>query len=138
MPEKAAPSAALLRSALDGYFAAIAARDPQRIAACFAERGELEDPVGRPLLQGRDAVAAMFAAGVAALASHVEISVLAALPGGDRIAAHWAMTARSKAGHEVRTEGIDVLRIDSAGLIVRAEGYWNAAAFRQALAAPPK
>jgi steroid delta-isomerase len=138
MPEKAAPSAALLRSALERYFAAIAARDPQRIASCFAERGELEDPVGSPVLQGREAVAAMFAAGVAALASHVEISVLAALPRADRIAAHWAMIARSKTGHQVETEGIDVLRVDAAGLIVRAEGYWEAAAFRQALAAPPE
>jgi hypothetical protein len=46
------------------------------------------------------------------------------------------MTALSKAGHEVKAEGIDVLEVNSQGLIVRAEGYWNAAAFRHALAAP--
>jgi hypothetical protein len=45
------------------------------------------------------------------------------------------MTALGKTGREVKAEGIDVLRVDSQGLIVRAEGYWNAAAFRQALAA---
>ena len=45
------------------------------------------------------------------------------------------MTARGKAGREVNAEGIDVLQVDAHGLIVRAEGYWNAAAFRQALAA---
>ena len=32
-------------------------------------------------------------------------------------------------------EGIDILRVDSHGHIVRAEGYWDAAAFRQVLAA---
>jgi hypothetical protein len=80
-------------------------------------------------------VAGLFASGVAALASYVAIKVLAALPSGDSIAAHWTMIARGKAGREVVAEGIDVLQVDAQGLIVRAEGYWNAAAFRQALAA---
>jgi len=64
----------------------------------------------------------------------VEIKALAALPSGNSIAAHWTMTARGKAGREVKAEGIDVLQVDAQGLIVRAEGYWNAAAFRQTLA----
>ena len=136
MSGEAAPSATVLRNTLDAYFAAIAARDPARIAAVFAERGEIEDPVGSPVRQGRDAVASQFASGVALLASDVEINVLVALPSGHCIAAHWTMTARSKAGHEVKAEGIDVLEVDAQGLIVRAKGYWNAAAFRQALASP--
>jgi steroid Delta-isomerase len=131
----ASPSTEALKNTLDAYFAAIAARDPKRIAAVFAENGEIEDPVGSPIRRGREDIAAMFAAGVAALASHVEIKVLAALPSGNSVAAHWAMVARGKAGREVKTEGIDVLRVDADGLIVRAEGYWNAVAFRQALAA---
>lgn len=125
----------MLRTALDAYFAAIVARDPQRIAAVFAKDGEIEDPVGSPIRHGRDEVAGLFASGVAALASYVAIKVLAALPSGDSIAAHWTMIARGKAGREVVAEGIDVLQVDAQGLIVRAEGYWNAAAFRQALAA---
>jgi steroid Delta-isomerase len=125
----------LLRNTLDSYFAAIAARDPRRIASVFAENGEIEDPIGSPIRHGRNEVAALFAGGVAALASHVEIKVLTALPSGDNIAAHWTMTARGKAGREVQAEGIDVLQVDTHGLIVRAEAYWNAAAFRQALAA---
>jgi steroid Delta-isomerase len=129
------PSAEVLRDTLDAYFAAIAARDPRRIASVFAKDGEIEDPVGSPIRHGRDEVAGLFASGVAALASHVSIKVLAALPSGNRIAAHWTLTARGKAGREIEAEGIDVLRVDSHGQIVRAEGYWNAAAFRQMLAA---
>jgi steroid Delta-isomerase len=128
-------SAGLQRNTLDAYFAAIAARDPRCIALLFAENGEIEDPVGSPVRHGRDGVERLFASGVAALASHVEIKVLAALPSGNSIAAHWAMTARGKAGREVKAEGIDVLHISAHGLIVRAEGYWDAAAFRHALAA---
>ena len=43
------------------------------------------------------------------------------------------MTARSGAGVVARAEGIDVLDLDEAGLIRRAEGYWDQAAFRNAL-----
>jgi steroid delta-isomerase len=124
----------VLRKTLGAYFAAIAARDPQRIASIFAEDGELEDPVGSPIRRGRAQVAAMFAAGVAALATQVQIEVLVALPSGNSIAAHWAMTARGKAGREIRAEGIDVLQVNTEGLIMRAEGYWNAGDFRAALA----
>jgi steroid delta-isomerase len=124
----------VLKKTLDTYFAAIAARDPKRIALVFAPNGEIEDPVGSPIRHGRDEIAGLFASGVAALASHVEIKALAALPSGNSIAAHWTMTARGKAGREVKAEGIDVLQVDAQGLIVRAEGYWNAAAFRQTLA----
>jgi steroid delta-isomerase len=135
VPGEMMSNSEILRNTLDAYFAAIAARDPKRIASVFAEDGEIEDPVGSPVRQGREAIAGLFAVGVAALASHVEIKVLAALPSGDSIAAHWAMAARGKAGREVKAEGIDVLRVDAHGLIVRADGYWNAAAFREALAA---
>jgi steroid delta-isomerase len=134
VPNETKPVAEVLRNTLDAYFAAIAARDPRRIASVFAKDCEIEDPVGSPVRHGRDEVAALFASGVAALASDVDIKVLAALPSGNSIAAHWIMTARGKAGREVKAEGIDVLQVDAHGLIVRAEGYWNASAFRQTLA----
>ncbi|MGC1778181.1 MAG: nuclear transport factor 2 family protein [Xanthobacteraceae bacterium] len=135
MSDGTTPSADVLMGTLDAYFAAIAARDPKRIASMFVLDGEIEDPVGSPTRHGRDEIAGLFASGVASLASDVEIEVLAALPSGSSIAAHWAMTARGKAGGEVKAEGIDVLQVNEHGLIVRAEGYWNAAGFRQALAA---
>ncbi len=125
----------VLQKTLNAYFAAIAARDAQRIALVFAEDGDLEDPVGGPIRRGRKEVAEMFAAGVASLATEVKIEVLAALPCGNSIAAHWAMTARGRGGREIKAEGIDVVQFNAEGLIVRAEGYWNANAFRQALAA---
>jgi ketosteroid isomerase-like protein len=99
----------------------------------FAQDGEFEDPVGTPVIKGRDTMAGLFASSMA-LASDVEINVLAAFPSGDCIAAHWTTTVRTKAGKEAKAEGIDVLEVNVQGLIVRAEGYWNAAAFREALA----
>ena len=119
--------------ALTDYFEALASLDPGRIAGAFAEDGEIEDPVGSPVQRGRDAIAEYFAGGMCAGASAVEIEIVSALPSGDAIAAHWRMTAYSKHGHTVEAEGIDVLVVDAGGLIRRAEGYWDRAAFRAAL-----
>ena len=133
MSDEAAARASVLRNTLDSYFKAIAARDPSRLALVFAEDGEIEDPVGTPVRKGRDTLEGLFTSGMA-LASDVEINVLAAFPSGNYIAAHWTTTVRTKAGQEAKAEGIDVLEVNVQGLIVRAEGYWNAAAFHEALA----
>lgn len=124
------------RDALRAYFAAIAALDPERIAACFAPDGELEDPRGTLVRHGRQAIADYWAGGLCRVASAVEIEVVAALPAGGSIAAHWRMAAHSITGAMATAEGIDVLHIEQGGLISRAEGYWDQAAFRDALAAP--
>jgi steroid Delta-isomerase len=128
------PPTEVLRKALDAHIAALSAIDPQRIAASYADDGQIEDPVGTGVHRGRATVEAYFSRGLGSLASHVEIQVLTALPSGDSIAAHWTMKAHGKAGREVEAEGIDVLQMDAHGKIIRSEGYWNAAAFRQALA----
>src|SRR5215468_3449423 len=73
MSDEAAARASVLRNALDSYFKAIAARDPSRLALVFAEDGEFEDPVGTPVIKGRDTMAGLFASNMA-LASDVEIN----------------------------------------------------------------
>lgn len=119
--------------ALDRYFAAIASLDPREIAACFRSDGELEDPLGSPVRYGRDAIAEYWRKGLCAVAETVDIQVLAALACGGSVAGHWQMTASSAGGTIAQAEGIDVLRLDDEGLIRRAEGYWDQAAFRAAL-----
>ena len=121
------------RQTLDAYFAAIASLDPARIAGCFRSDGELEDPIGSPVRNGHDEIREYWSRGLCAIAAAVEIEVVAALAAGDSIAGHWQMIARSRGGAVARAEGIDVLRLDREGLIRRAEGYWDQAAFRGAL-----
>jgi ketosteroid isomerase-like protein len=119
--------------ALEHYFAAIVSLDPERIATCFRSDGELEDPMGTAVRCGRDEIRDYWGRGLCAIATTVDVEVLAALPSGGSVAGHWQMIARSAAGAIARAEGIDVLRLDDAGLIRRAEGYWDQAAFRAAL-----
>jgi steroid Delta-isomerase len=121
---------------LERYFAAIASLAPDRIAACFRGDGELEDPIGTRVRRGRDEICEYWAQGLCAVAVAVDIEILVALPAGRSVAGHWRMSARSRGGAVARAEGIDVLRIDEAGLISRAEGYWNRTAFRDALVEP--
>jgi steroid Delta-isomerase len=125
------------RRTLDAYFAAIASLEPARIAACFRSDGEMEDPIGSPIRNGHDEIQEYWSGGLCAVAAAVEIEVVAAFPAGKSIAGHWQMTARSRGGAIARAEGIDVLRLDGAGLIRRAEGYWDQAAFRDALIQRP-
>lgn len=123
--------------ALGGYLAAIAALDADGIAACFASDGELEDPRGSSVRRGRQEITDYWAGGLCRLATKVEIEVIAALPAGGSIAAHWQMTARSITGALATAEGIDLLHVGEGGLISRAEGYWDQAAFRDALSTVP-
>ncbi|MGH2857436.1 MAG: nuclear transport factor 2 family protein [Solirubrobacteraceae bacterium] len=118
---------------LSDYFAAIASLEPGRIASCFRADGELEDPVGSLVRSGHDEIRDYWSLGLCAVAAVVEIEIVAALPAGDSIAGHWQMKARSHNGAVAHAEGIDVLRLDEDGLIRRAEGYWDLAAFRHAL-----
>lgn len=119
---------------LRGYFDALASLDPDRIADLFADSGEIEDPVGSPVRRGRPAIADYWRHGLCAVASNVKIEILMALPAGTSIAAHWRMAAQAGGGRAVEAEGIDVLQFDDHGLIVRAEGYWDQATFRGAIA----
>lgn len=118
---------------LERYFAAIASLAPDRIAACFRSDGELEDPIGTGVRRGRDDIREYWAQGLCALAVAVDIDVLVALPSGGSVAGHWRMSARSRGGVVAWAEGIDVLQVDEAELIIRAEGYWDQTAFRNAL-----
>ena len=124
------PIACVLRA----YFDALTKLDPDGIAKLFAEHGEIEDPVGPSVGRGRPAVAEYWRSGLCAVADRVEIEILAALPAGGSIAAHWRMTAYTRSGHVADAEGIDVLRVNDDGQITRAEGYWDQQAFRRALA----
>lgn len=117
-----------------GYFDALASLDPDRMADLFADSGEIEDPVGTTVRRGRPAIADYWRNGLCAVASQVKIEILTALPAGNSIAVHWRMTAHARGGRTAEAEGIDVLQFDDHGLIVRAEGYWDQASFRGAIA----
>jgi steroid delta-isomerase len=119
--------------AMHRFFDAIAAVAPSRIAATFAEDGEIEDPVGSPAVRGRAAIETSFTNGFATRIASAEIHVIAAFTTGSSVAAHWRMRARGVSGREAEVEGIDVIHVDASGLIMRVEGYWDPAPFLAAV-----
>ncbi len=107
------------------FFDALCSLDPQRIAALFAEDGEIEDPLGSDVCRGRADIEAHFARGLATMFSHLEIDTIAAFSAGSGVAAHWSMRARDASGREGSGTGIDVFRVNARGEITRLEGYWR-------------
>ncbi len=126
----------LLRETLDAFFRAIESLDARRIAACFAEDGEIEDPVGSQVILGRAAIEASFAGGLVKLVRSAAVRTVFAQVAGDRIAAHWAMRAVATDGRTCGAEGIDVVFVNGRGEIRRVEGYWDAEAFVSCLRYP--
>ena|GEM_PF-3397478 len=133
MGEQGLASDDVAKRAFDSYVAGLSALDPQMIAAAFDESGELEDPVGSRVRHGRDEVAQYFSEGLCSVALHVEIEVVFAHACGGSVAAHWHMRAVSSSGAMAKIDGIDVVKVSSEGLILRANGYWDQSAFRKAL-----
>ena len=97
MSEEPPPSANVLQNTLEAYFAAIAART-SALPRSSPKTARSRIQSAALSAMGGTEWRGLFSVGVAAPASHVEITVLAALPSGGSIAAHWAMTARGKAG----------------------------------------
>jgi steroid Delta-isomerase len=118
---------------VDEYFAALTDLDPQKIASLFAETGELEDPLGAPVRRGPAEIEEYWGAGLCAVANRVEIETVVVLSSGSSVAAQGRMTAHAEGARRAQAEGIDVLRFDDHGLILRAEGYWDQQAFRRPL-----
>jgi steroid delta-isomerase len=127
------PSSDLLHRAVAEFFAAIAAVDPPRIAAAFAEQGEIEDPVGSEIVRGRANIEASFANGFAKRIRSAEVETLATEIAGDSIEARWRLGAVGTSGRRAEAEGIDVVTVDSDGLITRVAGYWDPKPFLDAL-----
>jgi len=133
MAEHSLASDEVAERALAAYLAGLSALDPTMISAAFDESGELEDPVGSQVRRGRAEVARYFADGLCSVAQHVEIEVIFAHACGGSVTAHWHMRAVSTSGAMANVDGIDVLKVSSEGLILRAKGYWDQGAFRKTL-----
>lgn len=133
MVEHSLASDEVAERAFGAYLAGLSALDPLKISAAFDESGELEDPVGSQVRRGREEVAKYFADGLCSVAQHVEIEVIFAHACGGSVAAHWHMRAVSTSGAMAKVDGIDVLKVSSEGLILRAKGYWDQSAFRKIL-----
>lgn len=117
MPEST-PDPDHIRSVFERYVALMTKGDTDGIVALYAEDAVVEDPVGNPPHEGREAIRAFYAKSGA---------IPMELEGSVRIAGRegaCAMIARPGGG-DVRIETLDTMAFGDDGLVVHMRAYWG-------------
>lgn len=113
-----------LPPSLQAYFEAISAMDFEKAAACFADPCHHQDPIGSPV-NASPAGVKQFFEGLGSLFASVRLFPREVQGQGSEWAIAFGGEGKGRNGAEVRFEGIDVYRLDEAGLIVELRAYWN-------------
>lgn len=113
-------TAAHIRKVFQQYCELLSAGDSDAIAALYAVDATVEDPIGSPIHDGREAIRAFYAAGAGITDLELEGPVRVA---GREGAA--AMIARPKGADGVHIETLDTMVFDDDGLITAMRAYWS-------------
>jgi len=116
------------------YAEAWCSRNPQSVAAFFAESGSLRVNNDAPAV-GRGAIAEI-ARGFMRDFPDMTVTFDKLEPRGDRTAFHWTLTGTyAGTGNHVRISGYELWKIDAADLIAESSGYFDAADYERQLKA---
>ena len=116
------------------YYAAVRSGDIERIAPLFAEGAVMRDPVGTPPATD-DASRRQRYAGIAAAFETFEIVEDQIIACGDEAAAQWTARGRTKAGADVRFEGMSTFEFDADRKITMMSAYFDMAALVASMSA---
>src|SRR5215216_1099877 len=111
-------SAETIRNVVADYFRATRSMDAEAWLATFARDAISHDPVGGPVLEGKESLREFFA-GIAGACETVGLTEDNVFLSGNGAAVKWTGQGGGKNGHEVTFEGIDVLEINDEGKIKR-------------------
>ena len=118
--------AATIRAAVEGYGSAFTAGDQAAYVDLFADGAWIEDPVGTPRHEDKEAIAGFFAQS-RSLAESIELRQT----GPVRVAAGecaFPMQARPVIGGDTyAVDIIDVMTFDDAGKITTMRAFWDPA-----------
>ena len=117
------PSPAELKSLVAHYADTVNSREPDAIAARFAEDAVQADPAYQPARHGRSAIATFFVDGVVA-SDDWEFTATDVHSCGHQVAFHFAITIQMP-GSAMTINGIEVMSVDDNGLIASAHAYWD-------------
>lgn len=119
-------SADVVARTIKEYFAALRAMDEKAWVNTFATDAVSYDPVGTPAIEGHDKLAEFFQTITAAF-KEVGLTENEVFIAGNGAAVKWTGRGTSKAGKDVKFEGIDVFEFNEAGKIQTLHAYWNPA-----------
>ncbi|WP_188042823.1 nuclear transport factor 2 family protein [Changpingibacter yushuensis] len=125
------PSRARLEQTVTDYQSALNARDPERIAALFAPDATRADPYGTPPVIGRSAIRAAWEEIFTNLGS-IAFTAHAAHGARDTIAFEFTSVTTTSNGVGSVLKGINVVTVNSQGLITSLVAYYDDADSRPA------
>ena len=124
-----------LETFAERYAQAWCSRDPDSVAAFFAERGSISINIGPPAV-GRVAIAKEAQAFMTTFPDMV-VTFDKLEPRGDATAFHWTLigtnTGPGGTGNKVRISGYELWKIDNDGLIAESKGHFDAADYERQL-----
>ena len=107
------------------YYRSVRSMDADAWASTFDEAGNLEDPVGSPVISGREALRAFFTNVVKAMFKRFDMfeQAVFAVPNG--AAVKWDCKATGHDEKAMTLEGISIFEYNESGLIQSMKAYWE-------------
>ena len=119
------PSPEQVQAAVDAYVAAYTANDRNAFLDAFANDGVIEDPVGTPAHQGRDARGAFWDT-VHQMTERMAFDVKDVVVCGNEAAMVFRIHAGT-ANAEIVLDAVDIFQVDDDGKIASMRAYWDMA-----------
>lgn len=115
----------VIRATVDAYVDAYAQNDRSAFLALWAEDGVLEDPVGTPVHQGKEALAA-FWDGARELADRIILKPQSVIVAGSEAAMVFEINAHIGDGGMV-LRAVDIMQCNEAGQLQSVRAFWDMA-----------
>jgi len=116
------PDPAKMEAAVHAYVAAFEAGSADQVAALYAADATVEDPIGTPKHNGREAIRAFYA-------ESMKTGAKLKLEGPVRVAGDYAVFPFSVNlhydGSDKRIEVIDTFRFNDANEVIEMRAYWG-------------
>jgi steroid delta-isomerase len=114
--------------AVDNYFAALRAGNPDLWLTSFSENVVLHDPVGSEPVNGKHGLRAMYSGMASLFARFDGIAEDEVFTAGNSVGVRWTASGVSRAGDDVRWSGISVFFLAADELIETIYAVWDAPA----------
>ena len=117
-----------IEAIIEDAFAGLISFDAQRVLVHYADDAVLEDPVGTPPMQGKDAIAAYLAT-FPTLFNQMKLYALDIKPGGQEAGVSWRIRFTTKTGKVFFLEGIGFFKFNDQGKIESEKQFFDLAYF---------
>lgn len=109
---------------IEDAFTKLAAFDTPGVMSYFADDATLEDPVGTPAIQGKEAITA-YVGTFQSLFSHMKLYSLDIKVRGQEAAVTWRFRFKTKTGNVFFLDGIGVFKFNEEGKIVSEREFFD-------------